>query len=413
LPLVFNDKTTVIDISGKSKDEIAESVLQIVNNTEVKLGGLEGIYLVEGKKAIGFSGFASAIKAEIGLDYKDIINETMLIGVINNPIFEINNNEVNLIEDVSPVIVPESVPTEEVVVPIATEGELMTLTSASFFKTGTAEFVDILAKENAKKTISDFLDTVDFVTSKIKVIGTYSVERPSSKNDQIAEARKQVGLDILNEVLVSKYTTEEIAKITIESSAKGLSIYDSYTKAEVAKMTKDEYNKLLDGAQGIQYIVEAKSKTQTVFPIEPIAVIPDLSVSEPEPDFVLPVVSEVDPEIQIPDQKIKTSKADLFILLKVRSFQDVFPVMKSWEAKMFSDFHGFFDIAISLDTNYLLKKDWEDGIVQNKNARILFDKDKKIIMMYVYVDDTSVVLADSEQAVHEIIDRLAASKVKK
>jgi len=104
---------------------------------------------------------------------------------------------------------------------------------------------------------------------------------------------------------------------------------------------------------------------------------------------------------------------DLFILLKTRSFADIFDGMKAWENKMFYDLHGFFGIGITSETNYLLTKNFEDGIVENKNARILYDNEGKIILMYVFADDTSVVITDTQETVHEIMLRLASGQIKK
>ncbi|MEK7088545.1 MAG: hypothetical protein AAB913_00260 [Patescibacteria group bacterium] len=104
---------------------------------------------------------------------------------------------------------------------------------------------------------------------------------------------------------------------------------------------------------------------------------------------------------------------NFFILLKVRSFTDIFPVMLSWENKMLYDLSGFFGININPLTNYLFTKDWQNGIVENKNARILKNKDGKIILMYVYVNDSFVIITNSEIATREIILRLASSQIKK
>ena len=106
-------------------------------------------------------------------------------------------------------------------------------------------------------------------------------------------------------------------------------------------------------------------------------------------------------------------KKDLFILLKARSFADIFPVMKNWENKLFSDLHSLFNVDINGDTNYLLTKDFEDGIVGNKNTRILHDKDGKIVLEYVFADDNYVIVANSDQAVQEIMQRLASAQIKK
>lgn len=107
------------------------------------------------------------------------------------------------------------------------------------------------------------------------------------------------------------------------------------------------------------------------------------------------------------------SEKNLFVLLQNRSMSDIFSAMKDWEYKMFFDLHGFFGININADTNYLLTKDFEDGIVQNKNARILRDNDGKIALMYVYADNTSVLITNSEDTAKEVMLRLAASQVKK
>ncbi len=102
-----------------------------------------------------------------------------------------------------------------------------------------------------------------------------------------------------------------------------------------------------------------------------------------------------------------------FILLKVKSFTDVFPVMKIWENKMLYDLAQFFRVKITPETNYLFTKNFEDGVVANKNARMLKDKDGNIVLMYVYADDSSVVITNSENAVNEIVLRLNSSKIKK
>ncbi|MFA6273592.1 MAG: hypothetical protein WC662_00325 [Candidatus Paceibacterota bacterium] len=104
---------------------------------------------------------------------------------------------------------------------------------------------------------------------------------------------------------------------------------------------------------------------------------------------------------------------DLFILLKMRAFIDIFDAMKTWENKMFYDLHGFFGIETNLENNYLLTKSFEDGIIQNKNARILRDNDGKILFMYVFADDNSVIITNTENATREIILRLASSQIRK
>jgi len=126
-------------------------------------------------------------------------------------------------------------------------------------------------------------------------------------------------------------------------------------------------------------------------------------------NFLLGVVNS-DTKPASPDA---SQGGDFFILIKVRSIEDIFQSLRSWENKMFLDLHGFFGIDISSTTKDLLTKDFEDTIVQNKNARVLKDADGKTIMMYVLADDNSVIIANTENAVREVMRRLASSQIEK
>jgi hypothetical protein len=109
---------------------------------------------------------------------------------------------------------------------------------------------------------------------------------------------------------------------------------------------------------------------------------------------------------------IRVSGDGFFILIKIRAAADIFDALREWEGKMFFDLSGFLGVSLSSDTNYLFTKDFEDGIINNKNARILYDKDGKIVLMYIFADDNSVIITNSQFAAREIMLRLASSKKK-
>lgn len=110
---------------------------------------------------------------------------------------------------------------------------------------------------------------------------------------------------------------------------------------------------------------------------------------------------------------ISPNSSDFFMLLKVSSFTDVFSVMKNWEKKMLYDLYGFFNVKVSSETDYLFTKNFEDGIVSNKNARILKDNNGNIILMYVFIDDSSILVTNSEATTNEVVLRMTSSKIKK
>ncbi|MEK7564583.1 MAG: hypothetical protein AAB510_03420 [Patescibacteria group bacterium] len=110
---------------------------------------------------------------------------------------------------------------------------------------------------------------------------------------------------------------------------------------------------------------------------------------------------------------VKNTENDVFMLIKMRSVADIFPSMRLWENKMFEDLHSFFGVDLSSVTKDLLTKDFEDGIIENKNARMLYDVEGKIVMMYVFADNNSLIITNTREAAREIILRLATSTLKK
>jgi len=103
---------------------------------------------------------------------------------------------------------------------------------------------------------------------------------------------------------------------------------------------------------------------------------------------------------------------DFFIILKVRSAADIFDSLRAWENKMFLDLHGFFGVGVLPETQYLSTKEFQDSVIENKNARVLYDKDGKIVMMYIFADDNSVIITNTDNVAQEIMLRLAASQIK-
>ncbi len=383
-PLIYHETAGVVEVGGLTKDKITEDIWLKATSTEVKVGGVEGIYLTERKSAVGFRRLLALIRASITSSQIEAISDNILFGVVNVE----DGKSLKDPKDTNLADLPKTPKTETIEV----AGEPVTLNTSAFFKTGTVEFVNTTAREEAKEAISKFLDGVDLTTSKIKVVGTYSVERPWIKNEEIAEARRAMGVEILMEVLNEKYSADEVKSIIVESSAKGVSVLDLYSALEIDSMSKDELDSNINATQGIQYFAEAKTKSHTITKTVEESVEP----AKPEVKDYIP----------------KTGK-DLFILLKVRSFNDVFNPLRAWENKMFSDLHGFFGIPVNAYTSYLLTRGFEDGIIQNKNARILYNTEGKIVMMYVYADENSVIIANTEEAVKEVMLRLAASKVRK
>ena len=132
----------------------------------------------------------------------------------------------------------------------------------------------------------------------------------------------------------------------------------------------------------------------------------------PEANPILVSDSFLMGRINVQNEAAGTEEKGFFILLKARSAGDIFDSLRAWEEKMFYDLHDFFGISLTSDKNYLLTKDFEDNVVENKNARVLSDNEGNLVFLYAFADNTSVVITDSPEAVREIILRLGAKQKK-
>ena len=84
---------------------------------------------------------------------------------------------------------------------------------------------------------------------------------------------------------------------------------------------------------------------------------------------------------------------------------------------MFHDLSLLFGVSLSPETNYLFNKDWEDGVIQNKNARILKDEAGNTVLSYVFITNRNVLITNSEMATKRnhvsFSDRTVKSKIVK
>jgi len=204
--------------------------------------------------------------------------------------------------------------------------------------------------------------------------------------------------------------------VVVQKQFTPLVFNDSMTSLEVSGLKKDEiiqniFNEIsktkvkAGGVEGI-YLTENK---QTIGLRRFIALIeshftPNSNTLFVSDNFLLGVANN----------KAKDGPSlgtGFFVLFKVRSATDIFDNLRVWEPNMFNDLHGLLGVKIEGNNNYLLTKGFQDGIIENKNARILYDKAGNIVLMYLFAGDNSVLVTDSQSAAHEIILRLASSQI--
>jgi hypothetical protein len=99
-----------------------------------------------------------------------------------------------------------------------------------------------------------------------------------------------------------------------------------------------------------------------------------------------------------------------FILIKVNSIPDVFNTFRTWEGKMYPELGNLLGMTERLESSAVAEK-FVDGFIENKNARFLYKNDGSIALVYALADEHHIVIANSTEAVREIIFRLAGNKI--
>ncbi len=99
-----------------------------------------------------------------------------------------------------------------------------------------------------------------------------------------------------------------------------------------------------------------------------------------------------------------------FILFTTNSREDTLSGMLAWEDKLFDDTYQLFGIDIT-DKGYLFSKKFEDAIVQNKDARVIRDANGKIVLMYLFPTDNTLIITNGQNALQEVFTRIQDLKV--
>lgn len=134
--------------------------------------------------------------------------------------------------------------------------------------------------------------------------------------------------------------------------------------------------------------------------------MPDMIQRTLLPDFMIGTYSQ---EVNLP-----------FIILKTSYFENSYAGMLSWERNIENDFQTLFKLPGYENSGNVLDKltpttvkKLEDGVILNKDVRILRDENKKIILLYSIIDKETIVITVSDVAFKEILNRLNKEKTLK
>ncbi len=102
----------------------------------------------------------------------------------------------------------------------------------------------------------------------------------------------------------------------------------------------------------------------------------------------------------------------LFLLFQTKNYNQSYAGMLIWEKTLLYDLSGLFKIDISGDNNTLIEKPWSDVILDNKNARILYDLQKNSVLYYIFINKDYFMITDNQDSIKEVTKRLLTKNIK-
>ncbi len=106
------------------------------------------------------------------------------------------------------------------------------------------------------------------------------------------------------------------------------------------------------------------------------------------------------------------SRAHLFLVFAVKDYNQAYASMLSWEKTMLNDLFALFRVDVSGDRSALFEKSWADILVDNKDARILYDNLGNDILYYIFPDKNTLIITDNQETIKELTARLLVKNTK-
>lgn len=100
-----------------------------------------------------------------------------------------------------------------------------------------------------------------------------------------------------------------------------------------------------------------------------------------------------------------------FLIFETNDYSLTYARMLEWEKTMLNDLFVLFQIDTTNDPE-ILTRPFKDVVIENKDVRILYDKDNNAVLFYLFVDRSKFIITDNEDTLKEILARLIVKNTK-
>jgi hypothetical protein len=106
------------------------------------------------------------------------------------------------------------------------------------------------------------------------------------------------------------------------------------------------------------------------------------------------------------------NKVGTFFIFKSSSYDQSVAGSYAWEKTLLDEFSTIFGIDISGNNRILLQKSFEDIIIYNTDARVLYDTNNEPLIYSIFLNQNLYMLSDNKDVIIEAIKRLRTQNAK-
>lgn len=102
----------------------------------------------------------------------------------------------------------------------------------------------------------------------------------------------------------------------------------------------------------------------------------------------------------------------LFLIFGVQNYDKALTGALEWERTIINDLFTIFNIQVSGNYSPILNSQFEDVVINNKNARIIRDVNGKPALYMLFINKDLFIITDNEDAIQEITNRSLVKNAK-
>lgn len=113
-----------------------------------------------------------------------------------------------------------------------------------------------------------------------------------------------------------------------------------------------------------------------------------------------------------PNSISNKDKTFVFLIFQTTNYNQTYASMLEWEKTMLKDLFPIFNLNLPDMNNSIFEKPWQDIIINNRDARVLYGENNEAILYYVFVNKNNLIISNNIEAMKEIISRIIIKNAK-